>query len=100
MELFGGLHIGARACTLHFPVTLGRMNLAHHWNVLDGYALKDTHVNKLQRKKDSPVNGVTEEILESYVLKDMRVTEESLIGYALKDTPINGLQRKVSKVTR
>ena len=45
------------------------------------------------------MNGVTEEILEGYVLKDMRVTEKSLEGYALKDTAVNRLQRKVSKVT-
>ena len=66
MELFGRLCVGARARTLHFPVILGRMNLAHHLNavgtlskvmgtivdILEGYALKDTHVNELQRKKD------------------------------------------------
>ena len=63
--------------------------LEWRWNVLVGYALKATHVNKLQRKKDTPrERGYT------------RVTEESLEGYALKDTPINGLQGKVSKVTR
>ena len=51
-------------------VTLGRMNLAHHMNAvgafskltgsivdnLEGYALKDTHVNELQRKKNMHVN--------------------------------------------
>ena len=47
-----------------------------------------------------PVNWVTQENVEGYVLKDTRVTEESLEGYGLKDTPINELQRKVSKVTR
>ena len=67
MELFDRLRVGARACTLHFPVTLGRMNLAHRLNavgtflkvmgsivdVVEGYVLKDTHVNELQRKKDT-----------------------------------------------
>ena len=48
----------------------------------------------------APVNGVTEEILEGYALKDTRVTEESLEGYVLMDTSVNRLQRKVSKVTR
>ena len=58
-----------------------------------------------------PVNGITEEILEGYTLKDTRVTEgslrlhaqeharkwvaeESLEDYALKDIPVNELQRK------
>ena len=31
-ELFGRLRVGARARTLHFLVTLDRMNLAHHLN--------------------------------------------------------------------
>ena len=67
MGLFGWLCIAARARTLHFPVTLGRMNLAHRLNavgaflkvtativdILEGYALKDTQVNELQRKKDT-----------------------------------------------
>ena len=51
-----------------FPVTLGRMNLAHRLKVvgiiskvmgtrvviLEGYTLKDTHVNELQRKDTHP----------------------------------------------
>ena len=67
LELFDRLRVGVRARTLHFPVTLGRMNLAHRLNavgtfskvtgtivdILEGYALKDTHVNELQRKKDT-----------------------------------------------
>ena len=87
LELFDRLRFGVRARTLHFPVTLGRMNLAHRLNavgtfskvtlgrmnlarrlnavgafskvmgtivdILEGYALKDTHVNELQRKKDT-----------------------------------------------
>ena len=67
LELFGRLSVGVRARTLHFPVTLGRMSLAHRLNavgtflkvtgtvvdVLEGYAWKETHVNDLQRKKDT-----------------------------------------------
>ena len=76
MELFGWLRVGARACTLHFPVILARMNLAHRLNaigsfskvtstildILEGYALKDTHVNELQRKKDAPLNGLQRKV--------------------------------------
>ena len=51
------------------------------WNVLDGYALKDTHMNELKRKKDTSVNEVAEKILKGDALKDTRVTEESLEGY-------------------
>ena len=42
------------------------------------------------------MNGVKEDTLEGYALKDTEVTEERLEGYALKGTPINGLQKKVS----
>ena len=65
MELFGGLRVGVRARTLNFPITNGSINLAHRLNavgalskvtgtvidILEGCALKDPHVNKLQRKK-------------------------------------------------
>ena len=67
LELFDWLRDGARARTLHFPVTLGRINLAHRLNaigafskvtgtivdILQSYASKNTHVNELQRKKDT-----------------------------------------------
>ena len=34
LELFDRLHVGARARTLHFPVTLGRMKLARCLNAI------------------------------------------------------------------
>ena len=67
LELIGRLRVGAHARTLNFPVTLGRMDVAHRLNtagafskvtvtvvdILEGYVLKDTDVNELQRKKDT-----------------------------------------------
>ena len=38
LELFGRLRVGVRARTLHFPVTLGRMNLAHRLNAVDTFS--------------------------------------------------------------
>ena len=32
LKLFNRLRVGDHACMLHFPVTLGRMNLAHRLN--------------------------------------------------------------------
>ena len=77
LELFGRLRVGACARTLHFPVTLARMNLACRLNAVGAF---------------SNVTGTIVDILKGYALKDTHVNEE---GHA----PLNELQRKVSKVT-
>ena len=38
LELFGRLGVGACAYMLHFLVTLGRMNLAHHLNAVGAFS--------------------------------------------------------------
>ena len=38
LELFDSLRIGARACTLHFPVTLGGMDLAYRLNAIGTFS--------------------------------------------------------------
>ena len=38
LELFGRLSVGARTRTLHFPVILGRMNLAHRLNAVGTFS--------------------------------------------------------------
>ena len=38
LELFGHLRVGVRARMLHFPVTLGRMNLAHRLNAVGTFS--------------------------------------------------------------
>ena len=59
--------------------------------LIEGYALERV----AEEEGHTLVNGVREEILKGYVLKETWVTEESLEGYTLKDTPVNKLQRKV-----
>ena len=38
LELFGRLRVGPHACTLRFPVTSSRMNLAHHLNAIGTFS--------------------------------------------------------------
>ena len=38
LKLFDRLRVGARARTLHFLVTLGRMNLAHRLNAVGTFS--------------------------------------------------------------
>ena len=38
LELFGRLRVGAHARTLHFSVTLSRMNLARHLNAVGTFS--------------------------------------------------------------
>ena len=68
LELFSRLHVGACARTLHFPVSLGRMNLAHRLNAIGTFSnvtgtivdivfLREWEVDYTIKKINSFVNG-------------------------------------------